>query len=89
MVIEAYFNLQCLCIHIRYNENWVGLISILFTIIAMLSPNALLSSGDPKQEANAISGFPALVTTVSATQSATQFPIASTVRPKIAEEMPH
>ena len=55
------------------------------TIRAMLSPSTWLRSGDPKQEANAISGFPALATRVSATQSATQLPRASTVNPRIAE----
>ena len=57
----------------------------LLTIIATLSPMTWLRSGDPKQEANAISGFPALATNVSATQSATQLPRASTVNPRIAE----
>ena len=61
-------------------------LSSLLTIIAMLSPKTWLSRGEPKQEANAISGFPARATTVSATQSATQFPSASTVRPSIAAQ---
>jgi len=52
--------------------------------MAMLSPKTWLRRGDPKQDAKAISGFPALATTVSATQSATQLPKANTVRPKIA-----
>lgn len=52
----------------------------------MLSPRTWLRRGDPKQEATAISGWPALATTTSATQSATQFPIANTVSPRIATE---
>lgn len=40
--------------------------------------------GEPKQDAIAISGLPALATTVSATQSAAQLPSASTVSPSIA-----
>ena len=50
----------------------------------MLSPMTLLSSGAPKQDPIAISGFPDLATTVSATRSATELPMASTVSPKIA-----
>lgn len=52
---------------------------------AMLSPSTLLSRGDPKQHANAISGLPALAITVSATKSAIELPAASIVNPNIAE----
>ena len=51
---------------------------------AMLRPMTLLSNGAPKQDPIAISGFPDLATTVSATKSATELPMASTVSPKIA-----
>ncbi len=51
---------------------------------AMLSPSTLLISGEPKQDAKAISAFPYLATTVSATQSATEFPTANIVRPRMA-----
>lgn len=55
------------------------------TIIARLIPSTWLSIGEPKQDAMAISGFPALETTVSATQSAAQLPSANTVSPSIAK----
>lgn len=51
---------------------------------AKLRPMTCVINGAPKQDANAISGFPFLATTVSATQSATEFPTANTVRPRIA-----
>ena len=54
------------------------------TSSAMLRPMTLLSNGAPKQDPIAISGFPDLATTVSATKSATELPMASTVSPKIA-----
>lgn len=53
------------------------------TIRARLRPMTSLRSGDPKQEAIPIPGFPALATAVSATQSPTELPIARTVSPKI------
>ena len=40
--------------------------------------------GAPKQEAIAISGLPFLATSVSATQSAMEFPMARTVSPRMA-----
>ena len=55
------------------------------TMRATLSPNTSFSKGDPKQEATPIPGFPARATAVSATKSPTELPMASTVRPRIAE----
>lgn len=49
-----------------------------------MGPNTWVMSGAPKQDARAISGFPVCDTMLSATQSATEFPIASTIRPRMA-----
>lgn len=57
---------------------------MILTMIAKLSPITWVINGAPKQEARAISGFPFEATILSATQSATEFPTASTVNPKIA-----
>ena len=54
------------------------------TINAILNPNASPISGALKQHAKAISGFPALVITISATQSAAELPTARIVKPIIA-----
>jgi len=54
------------------------------TSSAILRPITLLSRGAPKQDPTAISGFPDMATTESATQSATELPMASTVSPKMA-----
>lgn len=51
----------------------------------MLNPSASPISGELKQHANAISGFPALVITISATQSAAELPTARIVKPIIAK----
>ncbi len=59
----------------------------LFTKKAKLRPITWVMRGAPKHEASAISGFPLMETTVSATKSATEFPIARTVSPKIAVSM--
>ena len=56
---------------------------IRLTISAKLRPRTSLRSGDPKQEAMPIPGFPALATAVSATQSPTELPIARTVNPRM------
>ena len=58
--------------------------SLALTIIAKLSPITCVIRGAPKQDARAISGLPLFATTVSATQSATEFPIANTVNPRMA-----
>ena len=58
--------------------------STTLTIRATLNPSTSFSSGDPKHEDTPIPGCPALATAVSATQSPTELPIASTVRPSIA-----
>lgn len=50
----------------------------------MPSPSTLLSKGDPKQHAKAISGLPALAITVSATKSAMELPAANIVKPNMA-----
>ncbi len=58
--------------HIRVQVNKCNI--YLLTMRAMLSPSTLLLiSGEPKQDAKAISAFPYLATTVSATE----FPTAS------------
>lgn len=54
------------------------------TVKAIPRPRTSFSNGEPKQEATPIEGLPALATAVSATQSPTEFPIASTVSPRMA-----
>ena len=59
-------------------------VSPTLTSSATLSPRTSLRRGDPKQDAMPIPGLPALATAVSATQSPTELPIASTVSPRMA-----
>lgn len=49
----------------------------------MPSPKTSFKSGEPKQEATPVAGFPALATAVSATKSPKELPMANTVNPKM------
>ncbi len=51
---------------------------------AKLRPMTLVIRGAPKHEASPISGLPLSVTETSATKSATELPMASTVSPRMA-----
>jgi len=62
----------------------VTVVSYALTVKAIPRPSTSFSKGDPKHEDTPIAGCPALATAVSATQSPTELPIASTVRPRMA-----